>query len=132
MLNTRNVNPKSVLVHSKLFHFTAQETQALHILLCNRMWQEAIGFVSRCGKDSDKANALFVMLIKGLQRGKAPGEVLVEAVKLRPDGFNTQELLSLLWDQAATMKEPFAKDAGQTTVGEMRPLLQELIMSPSM
>lgn len=126
VLSTRHANTKSILVHSQLCYSAGQETQALHLLLSSHMWKEAIDFVSYCRKDSENPTLLFIMLIKGLQSGRAPSEMLIEALNLKPKGFNTHELLAIMKDQAPLTKEPFVKGAGQTTVGEIRPFLDAL------
>ena len=69
------------------------------------------------------------MLIKGLQQRRAPSEMLVEALSLKPDGFSTHELLAIMRDQATVAKEPFVTGAGQTTIGEIRPYLEALFSS---
>jgi len=92
------------------------------------MWKEAIDFVSCCGKSSENSTLLFVMLIKGLQ-GRAPSEMLVEALNIKPKGFSTYELLAIMRDQAPVAKEPFPKGARQVTVGDVRPFLAALFSS---
>lgn len=131
LLSTSNANSTSIQAHSQLYYSTGQETQALHLLLSSRLWKEAIDFVSCCGKSSENQTLLFMMLIKGLQRGRAPSERLVSALNLKPKGFSTHELLAIIRDQAPVAKEPFSKGAGQTTVGEIRPFLDVLFSSLS-
>lgn len=126
VLSTRHTNSKSVLVHSQLCYSAGQEIQALHLLLSHQMWKEAIDFVSHCGKGSENPNLLFIMLIKGFQSRKAPSKILIEALNLKPKDLSTDEILTILKDQAIGTKEPFAKAAGQTTVAEMRPFLDAL------
>lgn len=130
VLRTRDVNTKSILVHSQLCYSTGQETRALHLLLSSQLWKEAINFVSCCGQSSqENSTLLFVMLIKGLQSGRAPCEMLVEALNTKPKGFSTYELLAIMRDQAPVAKEPFPNGAGQATVGEVRPFLSALFSS---
>jgi len=126
VLHTSDANTASILVHSQLYYSTGQETQALHLLLSSHMWKEAIDFVSTCGKNSDNQTLLFVMLTKGLQRGRAPSERLVEALSLKPEGFSTYELLAIIRDQGPVAKDPFSKAAGQISVGEVWPFLDAL------
>ena len=116
-------------MHSQLCYSIGQETQALHLLLSSQMWKEAIDFVSCCGKSSENSTLLFVMLIKGLQSGRAPSEMLIEALNIKPKGFSTYELLAIMRDQAPVAKEPFPKGAEQATVGEVRPFLAALFSS---
>ena len=129
VLSTRNANTKSILAHSQLCYSNGQETHALHLLLSSRMWKEAIDFVSCCEKNSENPTLLFIMLIKGLQSGRAPSEMLIGALNLKPKGFNTYELLAIMRDQAPVSKEPFLKGTGQATVGEIRPFLDALFSS---
>ena len=129
VLRTRDVNTKSILVHSQLCYSAGQETQALQLLLKSQLWKEAIEFVSCCGQSSENPTLLFVMLIKGLQSGRAPCEMLVEALNIKPKGFSTHELLAVMRDQAPVAKEPFPNDTGQATVGEVRPFLAALFSS---
>ena len=131
VLHTSDNNPDSVKAHSELCYCTGQETQAVHLLLSSSMWKEAIDFVSSSGKSSENETLLFVMLIKGLQRRKAPSDRLVEALSLMPEGFNSHELLAIIRDQVPVAKEPFSKGAGQTTIGDMRPFLNALFSSQS-
>lgn len=126
VLHTSDANTASILVHSQLYYSTGQETQALHLLLSSHMWKEAIDFVSTCGKNSDNQTLLFVMLTKGLQRGRAPSERLVEALSLKPEGFSTYELLAIIRDQGPVAKDPFSKAVGQISVGEVWPFLDAL------
>lgn len=129
VLSTGDANTDSKRVHSQLCFTAGQETQALHLLLNNHMWKEAIDFVSCCDRESENRTLLFVMLIKGLQRQRAPSNTLVEALDLKPEGFSTHELLVIMRDQAPVAKEPFVKGAGQTTIGEIRPYLEALFSS---
>lgn len=69
------------------------------------------------------------MLVKGLQSGRAPSEMLVEALNIKPKDFSTYELLAIMRDQAPVAKEPFSKGAGQATVGDVRPFLEALFSS---
>lgn len=129
VLRTRDVNTKSILVHSQLCYSAGQETQALHLLLNSHMWKEAIDFVSSCGKSGENSTLLFIMLVKGLQSGRAPSEMLVKALNIKPKDLSTYELLAILRDQAPVAKEPFSKCTGQATVGEVRPFLETLFSS---
>ena len=71
------------------------------------MWKEAIDFVSCCGKSSENPTLLFIILVKGLQSGRAPSEMLVKALDIKPKDFSTYELLAVMRDQAPVAKEPF-------------------------
>ncbi len=129
VLRTSDVNTKSILVHSQLCYSAGQETQALNLLLNSHMWKEAIDFVSCCRKSGENPTLLFIMLVKGLQSGRAPSEMLVEALNIKPNDFSTYELLAIMKDQAPVAKEPFSKGTGQATVGEIRPFLEALFLS---
>lgn len=131
VLHTSNVNTQSVRVHAQLCYSAGQETQALHLLLSSHMWEAAIDFVSCCGESSKNQTLLFIMLIKGLQRGRAVSGNLARALSLKPVGFNTHELLTIVGDQALVAKEPFLKGAGQTTIGDIRPFLDALFSEQS-
>lgn len=126
VLHTSHVNSQSVEVHAQLFYSVGQETQALHLLLSNHMWKEAIDFVSCCGKSGDTQTLLFVMLFKGLQHRRAPSENLIKALSLKSAGFNSHEILALIRDQAPVAKEPFQKGPGHTTLGAIRSFLDAL------
>lgn len=131
VLHTSNTNAESVKIHAQLYYSIGQETQALDLLLTNQMWEEAIDFVSCCGKDSETQTLLFVMLFKALQYGKAPSGNLVKALSLKPADFNTHELLAMIMNQAPVSKDPFDKGPGHTSLGDLRPFLDVLFTSPN-